>query len=71
MAYTGITTRAGKCAICKKDFPKGVLVYFDATKRQGSHLAHKQCFDDLRASRDKQPAPGKEIQSKELLDPPF
>lgn len=71
MAYTGITTRETTCAICNKSMPKGELVYFDSSKRQGKHLAHKSCYDDLRKSRDKQPPYGKVILSSEPLDPPF
>lgn len=76
MAYTGITTRNGRCAICKTGFPSGTLVYFDATKRQGSHLAHKKCWDDLRESRRAANAPvvkpvKPQILSEEPLDPPF
>ena len=71
MAYLGLTTRDGSCAICDKRVPKGTLVYFDRTKSQGNHLAHKECYDDLRASRDVQPKAGTEILSHEKLDPPF
>lgn len=71
MAYVGVTTRAGKCAICKKSIPKGTFVYCDSTKNQGSHLAEVPCYDRLRASRDKQPPRGREAKSSEPLDPPF
>lgn len=73
MPYTAKTTRKGVCAICSKEFPKGTIVYFDATKSQGKHLAHKACYDKLLAERGgpKKPTGPVEIRSREKLDPPF
>jgi hypothetical protein len=76
MTYQGITTRAGMCAICKVALPTGTLVYFDSTKRHGSHLAHPQCWEPLRdARRAEGPQTGRKPkavkQSAESLDPPF
>lgn len=71
MPYTGILTRPATCAICKTDMPKGELVWFDSTKRQGSHLAHKKCWDDLRAARGPVKSERKPSISSEPLDPPF
>lgn len=71
MPYIGIAKREGTCPICSEKFQAGVLVYFDSTKSQGNHMAHRVCYDDLRASRDEQPPLGKEVKSHEELDPPF
>ena len=75
MAYTGVLTRTGRCAICKTDMPIGETVYHDPTKRQGSHLAHVKCWDDLLATRKAQgitkPRGKTEKLSSEPLDPPF
>lgn len=73
MPYTGITTRKTRCAICKTAMPTGETVYFDATKSQGSHLAHVKCWDDLRATRGPKPKPKtRPVRvSDEPLDPPF
>lgn len=72
MAFVGLSTRKGVCAICKTDFPKGTHVYFDATKTPGNHLAHKECFDEILQTRGPRKTKGKVgIQSTERLDPPF
>jgi hypothetical protein len=75
MAYTGITTRKTTCAICRVEIPTATLVYCDPTKRQGSHIAHVKCWDDLRASRagkpQDKPKTKPTVQSHEPLDPPF
>lgn len=76
MAYTGITTRKTTCAICRVEIPTATEVYFDATKRQGSHIAHVKCWDDLLAKRRADGVkPVKSvkptIQATEPLDPPF
>lgn len=75
MAYTGVLTRIGRCAICKMDMHIGETVYHDPTKRQGSHLAHVKCWDDLLADRKAKgvttPRGSREILSTEPLDPMF
>ena len=74
MPYTGILTQSATCAICKKAMPEGELVYFDPTKRQGSHLAHSGCWDELRKSRgidSLKPKKGLPAVSSEHLAPPF
>lgn len=75
MAYIGVLTRSATCAICKNSIDVGEHVYHDATKSQGSHLAHKDCWDTLRKSRpstfEKKRNSQREIKSTEPLDPPF
>ena len=70
--YTGVTKESGICPICKKKFPTGTLVWFDSSKSQGNNLAHKVCFDELRASRgDITIKRTRKVLSSVTLDPPF
>jgi hypothetical protein len=73
VAYVGISKRPGRCAICKKDFPTGAMVCHDPLKREGVHLAHKGCFDELMAKRGwfKKKHERLPVLSTEELDPPF
>lgn len=71
MAYLGKTRKPGTCAICKKPFPAGEIVYFDGTKSKGNHLAHKSCLDALNAKRPYPKVSTGPIVTVEELDPPF
>jgi hypothetical protein len=71
MAYLGKVKNPGSCAICKESFPAGEIVYFDGTKAQGNHLAHKDCLDALTAKRKYPKIPTGPLVSTEPLDPPF
>lgn len=78
MPYKGITKIKGKCAICKTGLPPGLEVYHDPSKRQGSHLAHVGCWEELLESRggagaqiNKRGSKKGSERSVEALDPPF
>lgn len=75
MPHLGITTREGRCAICKKTISQREMVFFDASKSQGSHLAHKLCWETLLKERGRKPkdpkAPKVTQKSTEPLLPPF
>lgn len=72
MIYLGVSRKVGVCGICKKNFTRGTHVYHNTEKSQGSHLAHKSCWDTLAASRPRKFTGKKtEILSVEKLDPPF
>lgn len=77
MAYIGVMTRKGTCAICAKGLPVGENVYHDPSKDQGSHLVHTKCWEDLKESRkgsidpyEKKKKPSPKL-STEPLDAPF
>ena len=71
MIYMGVSKKTGTCAICKVEFPPGTLVYHNMAKREGAHLAHKKCWEDLRSTRKMKWKQKVVILSHEELDPPF
>lgn len=74
MVTEGTATRRGVCAICADEIRIGQVVYFDATKIQGKHLAHSRCWEKLLRERGPQERPKghkPEVRSAETLDPPF
>lgn len=78
MPYKGVLKKDSTCAICKKKATTGETVYHDPSKRQGSHLAHAECWEKLlearggAASQINKPRSQKGSErSREDLDPAF